>query len=291
MARYGFNVFFLLGGKYSLEVNWMSQTLTERQQRERDYHRAHFEQMRAALLAKPFSYDVLVTPSRRWWNAYWQMFYHLTSIDLVGKKVLVVGCGTGDDALRIAKLGAEVFAFDLSPEAIELAKVLAAREALAVEFEEMTAEKLSYPDNFFDVIIARDILHHVDVAKAVAELDRVSKVGAVWVVNEIYSHSVTELIRRNRFTERVLYPLMQRFIYGHDKPYITEDERKLSEHDIAQIRKPLSKLEVSKHFNFLVTRIFPDRWLTAAKIDRVLLVALAPLAYLLAGRVLLVGKK
>ncbi|OWW21668.1 hypothetical protein AYR66_21440 [Noviherbaspirillum denitrificans] len=219
------------------------------------------------------------------------MFHHITSIDLIGKKILVVGCGAGDDALRIAKLGAEVFAFDLSSEAINLAKALASREALSVTFEEMAAENLQYPDHFFDVVIARDILHHVDVTKTVAELDRVSKPGAVWIVNEIYSHSATELVRRNFFTERVLYPLMRHFIYGHDRPYITEDERKLSERDIAKIKKPLSHLEVSKHFNFLVTRIFPDRWQNVAKIDRVLLVALAPLAHFLSGRVLIVGRK
>jgi 2-polyprenyl-3-methyl-5-hydroxy-6-metoxy-1,4-benzoquinol methylase len=33
---------------------------------------------------------------------------HLKKCDLRGKDVLVVGCGFGDDALRIAKLGANV---------------------------------------------------------------------------------------------------------------------------------------------------------------------------------------
>ncbi len=39
-----------------------------------------------------------------------------------GKKAVVVGCGLGDDAEKLAKLGFEVTAFDISPKAIEWAK-------------------------------------------------------------------------------------------------------------------------------------------------------------------------
>jgi 2-polyprenyl-3-methyl-5-hydroxy-6-metoxy-1,4-benzoquinol methylase len=41
------------------------------------------------------------------------MFKFLTSLDLRHKKVLVVGCGFGEDTLRLAKLGGDVYAFDL----------------------------------------------------------------------------------------------------------------------------------------------------------------------------------
>lgn len=61
-------------------------------------------------------------------------------------------------------------------------------------------------------------------------------------------------------TERSGYPHMQRLIYGGVKPYITEDERKLTELDLKEILRPLHSIQSEKHFNFLVTRIFPDRF-------------------------------
>lgn len=80
--------------------------LTDRQQREIEYHREHAKE-HAARLDQPFSWDVLDRPSRRWWNPYWQMFSYLSGQNLKGKRALVVGCGFGDDALRLAKLGAD----------------------------------------------------------------------------------------------------------------------------------------------------------------------------------------
>jgi 2-polyprenyl-3-methyl-5-hydroxy-6-metoxy-1,4-benzoquinol methylase len=268
----------------------MSEDPTERQRREMAYHQAHFRQKHAARLAQPFSYDVLDNPQRNWWNAYWQMFSYLKTCELKGKTALVVGCGEGDDALRLARLGADVYAFDLSPEAIALARALAEREKLSVHFDRMPAERLNYTDSFFDLVLARDILHHVEIAPTVAELVRVSKPGALWVINEIYSHSVTDVVRRSRLVDGFLYPLLQKFIYGPGKPYITEDERKLSERDIAKITRAMPRREFTRHFNFLVTRVIPDRWPMVAQLDRLLLICLASLGQFLAGRILIVGR-
>lgn len=259
--------------------------LTERQARELDYHREHFQN--SELLKKPFSYAVLDRPERRWWNAYWAMYAYLKQADLRGKRVLVVGCGAGEDALRIAKLGANVCAFDLSPEAIAVCGALAEREGLSIDFDIMPAELLGYKSRSFDAIVARDILHHVDIRRTLPELVRVSKPGALWVINEIYSHSFTDRIRNSSPVKRFLYPAMQKFVYASDKPYITEDERKLTELDMAAITRPLD-VHMRRYYNFIVTRLIPDKWDWAAKADRLLLKALP--GSLLAGRVLLAGR-
>jgi len=214
------------------------------------------------------------------------MYGYLVNCDLKDKKVLVVGCGFGDDALRVAKLGAKVSAFDLSPDSLQIAKVLALREGLDIIFEEMPAEKMLYEDNSFDYIISRDILHHVDIPNTMSEIVRVAKPGALFVVNEIYSHSITDKIRHSALVENVLYPKMRRLIYGPGKPYITEDERKLSEFDLEQILKPLQPRLFTKYFNFLVTRVIPDRFDKLAQVDSLLLRILHPIGHLLAGRVL-----
>lgn len=263
----------------------MNTELTDRQQRELEYHREHAK-LHKSVFSAPFSWDVLEHPDQRWWNAYWAMYGYLVNCDLKDKNVLVVGCGFGDDALRLAKLGARVSAFDLSPDSLEIARALAVREGLDILFEEMPAEQMTFEADTFDYVVARDILHHVDIQRTMREIVRVAKPGAVFVVNEIYSHSSTDKIRHSSLIQKVLYPRMQRFIYGPGKPYITEDERKLSEFDLAEIMKPLEPPLFTKHFNFLVTRVIPDRFAQLAKADRLLLRALRPLAPLLAGRVL-----
>lgn len=214
------------------------------------------------------------------------MYEYLVSCDLKDKRVLVVGCGFGDDALRLAKLGAKVSAFDLSPDSLEIAKALACREGLDIAFEQMPSEKMAYESDTFDYILCRDILHHVDIPKTMREIVRVAKPRAIFVVNEIYSHSITDKIRRSRLVENTIYAKMRGVIYGPGKPYITEDERKLSEFDLAQIMQPLAPPLLTKHFNFLVTRVIPDRFDTLTKIDRLLLRMLRPVAHLFAGRVL-----
>lgn len=267
----------------------MSDNLTERQARELAYHREHARQ-RQHVLDAPFTWDVLDQPGRRWWNAYWAMFDHLVRLDLAGREVLVVGCGFGDDALRIAKLGARVSAFDLSPDSLDIARALAEREGLTIDFQVMPAEQMRYDDRRFDLVVARDILHHVDVLQTMREIVRVAKPGATVLVNEIYSHTATEIVRRSRFVERVFYPAMQRLIYGTDKPYITADERKLTQHDLAAILQPLERPHFLKHFNVVTTRLVPDRVQWVAMADRTLLAVLKPWGHLLAGRVLFAAK-
>ncbi len=266
----------------------MDEPLTDRQRREVEYHRERAKE-HARLLDRPFSWEVLDRPARRWWNAYWQMYAYLSSVGITGRRVLVIGCGFGDDALRLAKLGADVHAFDLSPESVALAKARADREGLRVHFEEMPAETLRYEDDFFDVVLARDIMHHVDIPRTVDEIRRVSKRGATLVINEVYSHSVTDRIRRSRVVEKWLYPAMQRFVYGPHKPYITEDERKLTERDLAHILSLVSSIALEKHFNFLVSRVVPDRFEVLGQIDRLLLIGVKPFGRFLAGRILLAG--
>lgn len=127
--------------------------------------------------------------------------------------------------------------------------------------------------------------HHVDIERTTSEIRRVSKTGAIFMINEIHSHSIIKKIRRCAL-ERFIYPRMRTMIYGPGKPYITADERKLNESDIRKITKHLGRVEFARYFNCIVTRLIPDRYVFTAKLDQLLLRALRPLAPLLAGRLL-----
>jgi ubiquinone/menaquinone biosynthesis C-methylase UbiE len=267
----------------------LDRALTERQQRELDYHREHARK-HASLLDEPFGYEVLDNPGRRRYNAYWRMYDHLLSLGLRDRDALVVGCGFGDDALRLAKAGARVCAFDLSPQSLDIARRLAQREKLSIRFDEMPAERLAYADDSFDLVVARDILHHVDIPRALAELRRVARPGAWLVMNEVYSHSWTDRVRRSRFVDGFLYPRMQRFVYGDDHPYITADERKLTERDVEAVEGLLQRIELEEHFNFLVNRVVPEAYEFMPRLDRWLLARLRPFGRRLAARILLAGR-
>lgn len=256
-------------------------TLTERQARELDYHVEH------AKAHKPkVDFGVVTSKKRRWWNAYWSTWTFINSLDLKNKRVLVVGCGDGVDALYFAYSGAKVDAFDLSPDMLEIARQTAAEHRLPVTFREAPAEAMPYGDNRFDVIYARDILHHVEIPQTMREITRVAKPGALMIVNEIYSHSITDKVRYSKPVDKWLYPLMRRFIYGSETPYITEDERKMTEKDIQVVSSHVS-VRWTRYYNFLVTRIVPDGISLFSRADRIMLALTAGLGRYLAGRIVM----
>jgi len=265
--------------------------LDDRQLRERDYHEefAHRHRDKAS---EGVQLDVIEPGPRRPWNGHWTAYDFLTAeTDLASKRVMVPGCGLGDDAIRLAKLGAEVNAFDLSPDLLDIARRRAASMGIVgIHFDVMPAEGLGYPDNFFDLVYFNDILHHIDIPRAIAETLRVLKPNGRVIANELYTHSLLQRIRESRFVSRFLYHRMVRFIYGPERPYITEDEHKIDEHELAVLTATLQPGSLRlRYFLFLGGRLLPTDWLGVAKFDRAFLAMIGPLGRIFAGRVVLVG--
>jgi SAM-dependent methyltransferase len=263
-------------------------TLTARQQRELDYHREHAAKYAEEDL-RPVADDVIVSTRRRPWNAYWSMYDRLLASDPAGKAVLVLGCGFGDDAIRIARLGARVSACDLSPESLAIAEARAARSGVGIAFAAMPAEALTYADDSFDAIVFVDILHHVDIAATMAEVARVLKPGALVIGDELYTHTRLQQIRESGPVRRMLYPAMRGWIYGGETPYITADEHKIDERELALVTARLTDLEID-WFNVVEGRLYPSGVIWAARIERAMMRPLMKLAPVLAGRVVFSGR-
>ena len=157
--------------------------LSDRQWREVEYHKGHAAR-HAELAQTPVDLTIVTSGKRRWWNATWAAFDILRNLNLTGKHVLIPGCGFGDDVACLAKLGAKVSAFDISPQEIEIAKARAARFGYEGTFAVMAAEALDYPDLSFDLIWCRNILHHVDIPATLREFQRVLKPGGYLVGQE-----------------------------------------------------------------------------------------------------------
>lgn len=77
----------------------------------------------------------------------------------VGKtlRILDVGTGAGYFPVLLAKRGHHVWGVDLTPAMIEEAKKLAADVQELVQFQVMDAQNLDFPDESFDVVIARNL--------------------------------------------------------------------------------------------------------------------------------------
>lgn len=93
-------------------------------------------------------------------------------------RVLEVGVGLGADHQRFAQSGANLFGIDLTERAIEHTHRRITTFELKSKLIVGDAEKLNFPDQYFDRVYSWGVLHHSpDTPKAVAEVWRVLKYG------------------------------------------------------------------------------------------------------------------
>lgn len=88
------------------------------------------------------------------------------------KIVLDVGCGTGYGTAILAEHAAQIIGIDYSNNAVRFAK----RRYPKIDFRQMNAQQLRFPDAFFDLIFSSENFEHLpDQASHLRELRRVLK--------------------------------------------------------------------------------------------------------------------
>ncbi|HET7567230.1 MAG TPA: methyltransferase domain-containing protein [Gaiellaceae bacterium] len=103
-------------------------------------------------------------------DASWRELFELLvrEADLRGRRVLEVGCGTGQLAAALAEEArARVWAVDAEPAMVELARGRGVTAKLA------PAEALPFKDGWFERAVMRLVVHLLDRARALPELRRV----------------------------------------------------------------------------------------------------------------------
>ena len=236
------------------------QLLSDRQAREREFY--------ADYCRRTAPHEVCFDPAdpaqSRPWNPYWFTYELVRDRAGAGRRLLDFGCGPGDTSILFCKMGYEVSGFDITPDNIATARRLAARYGMEdrAHFQIMSAERLEYADNSFDVVAGIDILHHVDIPRAMRECMRVLKPGGMAVFREPAEAPLFDTFRHSWLGRR-LYPAGASL----DR-HVTEDERKLNNDDLNAIRAICPNLQI-RHFRLIsrLDKFLPQSETRLEKID------------------------
>lgn len=199
--------------------------------------------------------------------------------DLRGKAALDYGCGHGMASIVLARRGAIVTGFDLSPGYVGEAERRAVANGVNARFIPADAEQLPFPSDSFDVVWGNAVLHHLDLARAGIELRRVMRHGGVGVFCEPWGGNPLLTFARRWLP----YP-------GKDR---TPDEQPLRPYDLKPLRECFPGLRVEGYqLLSMVRRVCPNSrlmtYLTA--VDSVLL-AKVPLLGMWCRYVVLIVRK
>ena len=166
----------------------------------------------------------------RLWGPIWR------KIELRGKKVLDYGCGDGHFTHLLARLGAEAYGIDISPQLIAKARASAPVQPSGFpKFLVGDAHGTPFPDRFFDMVMGNGALHHFTLGRAYPEVARILKPGGRAIFQEpMFHHPLVWLLRRGTPSLR------------------TDDERPLSLIDLENAGKFFSSCRHREHFLFAV---------------------------------------
>jgi SAM-dependent methyltransferase/ADP-ribose pyrophosphatase YjhB (NUDIX family) len=106
--------------------------------------------------------------------------------DVRGKRVIVLGCGGGQDVVALDRMGAIAVGIDQSAKQIAYAKAHAARQgAQNASFVEGTVEDLSrFDDESFDIAVSAHALNYVErIEDCLRETRRVLKPGSLLAIS------------------------------------------------------------------------------------------------------------
>jgi ubiquinone/menaquinone biosynthesis C-methylase UbiE len=159
-------------------------------EREREFHNKEFADSERAKINRVY---YVTRSSTKWYEEFLKQH-------AAGSHILEYGCGPNSYAFWLARHGAQVIGIDISDTAIEQMRERSKHRHFPerVSFQRMNAEALEFPENSFEMICGRAILHHLDLHKAFAEIARTLKPGGHAIFVEPLGHNPVINAYRNR---------------------------------------------------------------------------------------------
>jgi SAM-dependent methyltransferase len=164
-----------------------------------------------------------------WFNL--EYAFHLLG-DVRGKRVVDFGCGSGQNAIHIARRGAVLAGIDISESLIRLARQRLAANDIenTARFVAASAHDLPFESNSIDVVFGIAILHHLDLQLVAREVHRVLKPGGRAIFQEPVRNS------------RVLRAL--RRLIPYRAPDVSPFERPLTDAELRKFGAPFAGLRM-----------------------------------------------
>lgn len=182
------------------------------------------------------------------WNPYWFVYNFVQQYFVHSEqKLLDFGCGAGINAIRYARMGYQVYGFDISDQHIKNAKILAEKYGLTdkVTFSVQVAEKLDYSSDFFDIIVGVNILHHINVEESIKEISRILKKDGCVIFKEPLQTPKRDRIRNSK----IIGCLITKIIKDQSDEEEQEGENyehMLNDTDFSIMYKYFSKLTINR---------------------------------------------
>ena len=170
-----------------------------------------------------------------------EKYYNIISTICKNNKLLEYGCGTGDNIKTFENFGASVTGIDISLEGIKKAKEKNTKNKLDIDCFVMDAESTDFPDNTFDVIVGRGIIHHLNLKRIYLETSRILNEDGHAVFMEPLGHN----------------PIIN--LYRKLTPDIrTSDEHPLMRKDLKLLKKYFHNVDI-QYFSFFTLFAVPFR--------------------------------
>jgi SAM-dependent methyltransferase len=141
-----------------------------------------------------------------------------------GKKILDYGCGNGQNSILLARRRARVLGLDISTSLLDVARRRMAINGLdGAAFLAASAHGVPLPDESVDLVIGIAILHHLDLARASREVQRILKPGGRAIFQEpVRNSSLVRFVRR-------LIPYRSEEVSDYERPLTDAELRAFAE--------------------------------------------------------------
>ncbi len=177
-----------------------------------------------------------------------EFYYHLLN-PLRGKDVLEIACGNGIDASICGYNGANVHAYDITNQSIQMTRKRAEANGVSdrVNLQVCGGFDQAFSGQKFDHVIGYAALHHIPMdGLSQMVYDRLKPGGVAVFAEPVINSKLLDAVR-------------QRIPFYHVQP--TEDEVPLNDGDITEFAKPFDRI-VRREFQ-VISRIwpfFPNNW-------------------------------